>query len=114
LNVGTTPIALNQLWLKYWFTSETPDKVSCLSGACQQTFEAFASPYSGATILEIEFTSEAGMLSAGAAIEVDLQIDSTFDQTKDWSYSSSTSFTVNPHVTAYTLSGLLVAGTQPQ
>jgi hypothetical protein len=135
INNGTTAIPLSQLTVKYWYTYDTTPIVSqnpaCTYGlgvACGNTtistgtdFVAVSPAKTNADYyFTFGFTTAAGNLAPGATAELGPGFNkndfSPFTQTNDYSYNSSTSFTVTTKVTVYitTSAGTaLVYGTEP-
>jgi hypothetical protein len=133
INNGTTAITLSQITMKYWYTwdvtSGSPtESASCTYSlgvgtppmSCTYVTEAFTTlttPLADADhIFTLGFNSSAGTLAPGATAEIGPGINksdfSTFTQTNDYSYNSSTSFTTTTKVAVY-LGGALVYGTEP-
>jgi hypothetical protein len=122
-NNASAPLDLSPITIEYWFTWDLADpsampalEVSCIytlglaGGSCSAFFAYYFEEVTPALteadyVLVMYFSSGAGMLGAGATVEIGSSVSksdfSMFDQTNDWSYDPSTSFTPNPHVTAY-------------
>jgi hypothetical protein len=132
-NSGSAPLDLSLFTMKYWFTWDRADPtvMPALEGSCSymlavgggscgavsEYFEEVTPPRTEADyVFVMEFSSGAGTLGVGATTEIGPGINksdlSMFDQTNDWSYSSSTSFAPNLHVTAYE-NYQLVYGVEP-
>jgi len=130
-NTGTMPITLSQITMKYWYTWDVTtgaptESASCTyslgvtGGSCTNVTEAFSVVTPALAdadhIFTLGFSSGAMTLAAGATAEIGPGINksdfSTFTQTNDYSYNSSTTFTTNAKVTVY-LNGSLVYGTEP-
>jgi hypothetical protein len=122
-NTGTDVIALAEVTMRYWFTS---DNVPDLIPACY--YAGFGCGNLAVRVvavepvrtkadhyLEVDFTS--GSLAAGATASLDqlaVRTDSgTFTQTNDHSFLNQAAFTQNATVTVY-LAGQLVFGTEPE
>jgi hypothetical protein len=134
INNGTSAITLSQITMKYWYTWDVPtgttnpptESASCTyslgvgGGSCTNVTETFATLATALADADhtftLGFTSGAGTLAPGATAEIGPGINksdfSTFTQTNDYSYNTSTSFVTFTKVTVY-LNGLLVYGTEP-
>jgi hypothetical protein len=135
INNGTSAIPLSQLTVKYWYTYDTTPVVSqnpsCTYGlgvTCANTTISTGTDFVAVNPAKTNanyyftfgFTAAAGNLAPGATAELGPGFNkndfSRFTQTNDYSYNSSTSFTVTTKVTVYitTSSGTaLVYGTEP-
>jgi hypothetical protein len=131
-NDGLTAVDLSTISIRYWFAWDVTGaatvtmQASCSysigfgGGACTDVTESFEAVTPARTeadhVFVLGFSSGAGELAPGATAEIGPGINksdfSAFDQTNDWSYNSSSTFTANPHVTVYS-GGLLVAGVEP-
>ncbi|RZK54122.1 MAG: T9SS type A sorting domain-containing protein, partial [Hymenobacter sp.] len=126
VNTGTTAVPYSGLTVRYWLTVEnfmgqlvTPiDYAKLGTSLVSARYVQLATPRQGAFgYIEYSFAAGAGNLAAGTdsgpiygkAYKPDY---SNFDETDDWSYQTSSSFTTNSHVTLYQ-NGTLIAGTEP-
>ncbi|RZK45818.1 MAG: hypothetical protein EOO59_20340, partial [Hymenobacter sp.] len=126
VNSGTTAVPYSSLTVRYWLTVEnfmgqlvTPiDYAKLGTSFVSARYVALATPRQGAFgYIEYAFAAGAGSLAPGAdsgpiygkAYKPDY---SNLDETDDWSYQTSGSFTTNAHVTVYQ-NGTLVSGTEP-
>lgn len=126
VNSGTTAVPYSSLTIRYWLTPEnfmgqlvTPiDYAKLGTSLVSARYVQLATPRQGAYgYIEYSFAAAAGSLSPGTnsgpiygkAYKPDY---SAFDETDDWSYQTSSSFTTNSHVTLYQ-NGTLIAGTEP-
>ncbi|RYY16003.1 MAG: T9SS type A sorting domain-containing protein, partial [Cytophagaceae bacterium] len=126
VNSGPTAVPYSSLTVRYWLTAEnfmgqlvTPiDYAKLGTSFVSARYVALATPRQGAFgYIEYAFAAGAGNLAPGTdsgpiygkAYKPDY---SNFDETDDWSYQTSSSFTTNDHVTVYQ-NGTLVNGTEP-
>ncbi|RZL13038.1 MAG: T9SS type A sorting domain-containing protein [Hymenobacter sp.] len=125
-NNSTTAVPYSSLTVRYWLTAEnfmgqlvTPiDYAKLGTSFVSARYVALATPRQGAFgYIEYSFAAGAGNLNPGTdsgpiygkAYKPDY---TNFDETDDWSYQTSSSFTTNSHVTLYQ-NGTLVNGTEP-
>ncbi|UJF33416.1 glycoside hydrolase family 44 protein [Paenibacillus hexagrammi] len=122
-NTGSTPVPLSEVTARYYFTidSERPLTVGFWTTAPKEfvtaRFVKMPIPSADADYyLEVSFAAGAGQLQPSSKVGVYTWINksdwSSFDQTNDYSYSSSGSSVPNEKVTAYR-SGVLEWGTEP-
>lgn len=132
-NSGTNSFALSTITVRYWYTEEASDgvtlgtseaqAVSCdyaLLGCSNVTMSLVAvSPArTGANYyLQLSFPASVGSLAAGATTgEIQARIykvdNTAYNETDDYSYLSTMSYTNTTKVTVY-LNGTLVYGTEP-
>jgi Cellulose binding domain len=133
-NGGTMPITLSQITMDYWYTWDVAtdagapptELASCTyslgvgGGSCTDVTESFTTLSPVRTnadhMFQLGFEAGAGTLAAGATAEIGPGINksnfSTFTQTNDYSYNSSTTFTTNAKVTVYQ-NGTIIYGTEP-
>jgi hypothetical protein len=126
VNSGTTAVPYASLTVRYWLTVEnflgqlsTPiDYAKLGTSFVSARYVMLATPRQGAFgYIEYAFAAGAGELAAGTdsgpiygkAYKPDY---SNLDETDDWSYQSSSTFTENPHLTLYQ-NGTLVSGIEP-
>lgn len=126
VNSGATAVPYSSLTVRYWLTVEnfmgqlvTPiDWAKLGTSFVSARYVQLATPRQGAFgYIEYSFAAGAGNLAAGTdsgpiygkAYKPDY---TNFDETNDWSYQTSSSFTINDHVTVYQ-NGTLVNGTEP-
>ncbi|MGI4867587.1 MAG: cellulose binding domain-containing protein [Janthinobacterium lividum] len=126
VNSGTTAVPYSQLTVRYWLTVEnfmgqlvTPiDYAKLGTSFVSARYVQLATPRQGALgYIEYAFSAAAGNLNPGTnsgpiygkAYKPDY---TNLDETDDWSYQTSSSFTENSHVTVYQ-NGTLVNGTEP-
>jgi hypothetical protein len=126
VNTATTAVPYSQLTVRYWLTPEsfmgqlttTTDWVKLGTNLVSARYVALASPRQGAYgYVEYSFAAAAGNLAAGTNSgdiygKIYKPDYSSFDETDDWSYQTSSSFTTNSHVTVYQ-NGTLITGTEP-
>ena len=122
-NTGSSPIALTDVTLRYWYTTDTSQQqvfacdyatIDCAN--VQGQFVKMQPARSGAdTYLEISFTG--GELAAGASTEIKIRIHNS-----DWSlYNQSNDYSFVPEANSYSSAqkiglyykGKLVAGSEP-
>ncbi|MGI4862597.1 MAG: beta strand repeat-containing protein [Janthinobacterium lividum] len=126
VNSGTTTVPYSSLTVRYWLTVEnfmgqlvTPiDYAKLGTSFVSARYVQLATPRQGALgYIEYSFAAGAGSLAPGTdsgpiygkAYKPDY---TNLDETDDWSYQTSSSFTENSHVTVYQ-NGTLVNGTEP-
>ena len=127
LNRGSIPVSYSAVTLRYWLTVEEFSPMTNLSVYYAQVgttkvkmkYVRLDQPRQGALgYVEYSFDASAGNLLAGATSGpiqsgVAKQNYTAFNETDDYSYSSSQSFVENPRITAY-LDGQLVWGIEPE
>lgn len=125
VNTGVAAIDLSQVKLRYYYTVNG-DKAQAIffdwstvgSANLTGSFVKLSTAKTGADYYaEIGFTSGAGNLAAGAAIEIQTRISKTdwtdYTQTDDYSFNATvTGYTDRPQTPAY-LSGVLQWGLEP-
>ncbi|MBE3560418.1 MAG: cellulase family glycosylhydrolase [Ktedonobacteraceae bacterium] len=124
-NTGSTPIALQDITLRYWYTTDSAqaDVAECdyVTIDCKNTqFRIVKMPQStpqADTYLEIGFTSEAGTLAAGSSIEIKIRVHksdwSNYNQNNDYSFAANAnSYSPTQRVGVYQ-QGKLVKGSAP-
>lgn len=126
VNSGTTAVPYASLTVRYWLTVEnflgqlsTPiDYAKLGTSFVSARYVQLATPRQGAYgYIEYTFAAGAGTLDAGTDSgpiygKAYKPGYSDLDETDDWSYQTSSSFTENPHLTLYQ-NGTLVSGTEP-
>ncbi|XID95884.1 glycoside hydrolase family 9 protein [Paenibacillaceae bacterium WGS1546] len=124
-NTGTTPIALSDVKLHYYYTKDGPQAQSFWCdwsqvGSSNVTgdFVPLATPVAGAdNYLEIGFTSGAGSLAPGTSINLQIRINksdwSNYTQTGDYSFNPTASTYVDWTKTTGYVSGTLQWGVEP-
>jgi fibronectin type 3 domain-containing protein len=125
VNQDSVAIPYSELTARYWFTAENYAGINtwidyALLGASKvkMKYIPLAQPQDGAYgYVEYSFVATAGILKAGAnsgAIQSRLaNVDwAILNETDDYSYKASTSYTANDHITLYR-NGLLVYGAEP-
>ncbi|MEZ4888378.1 MAG: glycosyl hydrolase family 8 [Chitinophagales bacterium] len=125
-NLGSDPISLQEITIRYWYTKEGTqnqnvwiDYAQIGSSKITTNFVEMATPATGADhYLEVGFTSNAGSISAGGnSGEVQTRFAKTnwsnYDETDDYSYNMNhSSFQTWDKVTVY-CNGVLAWGTEP-
>ena len=126
-NEGTTPIAYQDITVRYWLTVEdfSPlntnlviDWAQLGTGKVNMKFVELPQPRQGALgYIEYSFDSSTGSLAGGAnSGPIQSRISKNdwtpLNEADDYSYAGSTTYTKNNRITAY-LAGQLVWGTEP-
>ncbi|WP_379152521.1 cellulase family glycosylhydrolase [Paenibacillus sp. sgz5001063] len=125
-NESSTSIPLNELSVRYWYTSDgsTPQTLEFDYAAIGKeklitTIVPLMQPLTGAdTYAEISFTASAGSLAAsGTTGDIQFRIHkndwSNYNQAGDYSFAPAlTSYTANNHITVYH-KGKLIYGIEP-
>lgn len=122
-NSGSSPIALTDVTLRYWYTADSSQaqEVACdyVTVGCQNVQSKLVKMDTlrkGAdTYLEISFTG--GTLAAGANLEIKLRIHksdwSNYNQSTDYSFAAGTgSYSPNQQIGVY-YKGRLISGREP-
>jgi hypothetical protein len=125
INNSSSAITLSNVKMRYYYTEDGTQAQTfycdySTSGSSNITgsFVTMDTPKTGAdTYLEVGFSSDAGILAAGASTQVQCRTAkndwSNYTQTNDYSFNSTaTTFTDWPQVTGY-VSGVLQWGTEP-
>ncbi|MGC5772893.1 glycosyl hydrolase [Paenibacillus pabuli] len=125
MNSGDAPIQLSDVKLRYYYTIDGEEAQSFWSdwasiGSANVTskFVKLATPVAGADyVLEVGFTSSAGMLNAGQSAEIQARFSknnwSNYNQANDYSFKASASqFVNNEQVTGY-INDQLAWGNEP-
>lgn len=123
-NEGTTPIAYNQLTLRYWFTPEGGSPPTDLAvyyaqpGPVQMKYVALDQPRQGAFgYVEYSFQGTGNLPANGSSGPIETGIQKTdrspFNESDDYSYAANyANYLSNEHITAY-INGTLVWGQEP-
>ncbi len=125
-NEGNVPVSYSQITLRYWFTAEGSSPpvdfqiyyAQIGKEKVRMKYVPLAQPRAGALgYVAYSFDASAGMLgpnSRSGTIENGIlkQNRSNFNESDDYSYAPPTTFTKNPHITAY-VNGVLVWGQEP-
>ncbi len=124
-NEGTTPIPYSTITLRYWLTTENTiplvfqkNYVAIGQNNLNLRYVPISPTRQGATgYIEYSFSGGAGSLapngdSGPLEIQVNKQDYSSFFQGEDYSYSNTSSFTLNPRITAYQ-NGMIFYGQEP-
>jgi CSLREA domain-containing protein len=126
VNLGSNPVPLSELRLRYYFTRDSarPLTFTCVvaqvgCGSLSATFVTVNPIQPGAdAYLEVSFTAAAGSIEPGGSsgpvqIQVGKSDASLFNQSNDYSFDGSqAAFVDAPHVTLYR-NGVLVWGVEP-
>jgi hypothetical protein len=136
-NMGTTPVLLSDLVVKYWYTIDNgavSEQDACdfttvtggsanviFNGPTPAPFTTLSPARTNAdTVYTFGFAGAAGNLAANGQVELQLRFArndfKNFTQTNDYSHISGTTlgtFVDNPHITMYR-AGTLVWGSEPQ
>jgi hypothetical protein len=125
INTGTSPIALSNIKIRYYYTADGTqaqnffcDYASVGSSNIIGTITTMSTPKTGADcFVEIGFASSTGNLGAGVATEVQVRISksdwSNYTQTNDYSFNATgTAYADWTKATGY-VSGALQWGTEP-
>jgi len=124
-NMGTTPIPLSEMTLRYYYTIDTAqaqtafiDYAAVGNTNVSLAFVAVSPAKTGADFyVQVSFAAAAGSLAAGANTS-NIQARwnkndfSNYNEANDYSYTNSLTFMTVTKVTAYRL-GVLVYGTEP-
>jgi hypothetical protein len=119
VNTGTTPVALNEVTVRYWYTIDgTGGQTGLCAGVTQPCTIAFqsASPAKSTADEYAVISFGSGTLAPGAdtgELDVTMLGTGNYTQTNDYSFASTGAvFMDAPHITAYG-SGKLIWGTAP-
>ena len=130
LNTGTSPQALSELTVRYWFTADATStfdwnadytQLTGLSANMMVSFPAMATAVTGADhYMEVAFTAAAGSIPAnGSTGEIQLRFHRTgyaspnFDQSNDYSFAAQAAYADAMKIGLYR-SGTLVWGVEPK
>jgi len=122
-NVGSNPILLTDVTIRYWYTVDSPQEqvFACdyVTNGCQNTqgkILRMGPTRPGAdTYLEISFTG--GILSPNASVEIKVRVHksdwSNYNQGNDYSFESGTSnYSLAQRIGLY-YNGTLISGSEP-
>jgi hypothetical protein len=124
-NSGTNSVTLSNITLRYWYTEEgtAAQQAHCDYAllSCSNIVTSFGTVSPARTganaYFQVGFMSGAGTLAANATTgEIQVRFNksdfTSYTETDDYSYVSTTSYTTTTKVTAY-LNGTLIYGTEP-